>query len=265
MFSPRGLESTPATGHDRVTEGRARPSSPHADRGPERVQHGRCGRFEGGAVFGDWSCCTCSMSTAAHGEQSPFQALGRFLGVGVVGGSMVGTAAGLILTLPGSSEYWSLGVLFGVPIGLVAGLVAQALTFTAVMALARPTESANPRLVMAIPVPLAAVAVWAIASSLAATSVQVLASTGVAAVLTLAAVVLTARWCVEPLAASSATSIPSGQSMVREPGPEDPLAVTGSPLPETSSSAPVTVSGHGPTLRCEFRMADLRRSVLGQL
>ncbi|HLR95371.1 MAG TPA: hypothetical protein VK053_12640 [Jiangellaceae bacterium] len=141
------------------------------------------------------------MSTAVRGEQRAFQALGRFLSVGVVGGSLVGTAAGLVLMLPGSSEYWSLAVLFGVPIGLVAGLLAEALTFTAVMVLVRRTQRANLRLVMAIPVPLAAVAVWVIASSLAATSAQVLASIGVAAVMTLAAVVLTARWCVKPLAA----------------------------------------------------------------
>src|SRR5690625_255981 len=143
-------------------------------------------------------CCTRLVPNLD--EPDAFRALGRFLWVGVLSGCVIGAAVALALVIPGPAEYWAAGATFGTAAGLIAGLLAQVVAFAVVLVGWRRTgkRAATARVFTLTPVPLAMVTAWTAASALQASRTQSLTAAGVAAVLALMAVGLTARRCTAP-------------------------------------------------------------------
>ncbi|WP_098482381.1 hypothetical protein [Georgenia soli] len=133
-----------------------------------------------------------------------YRALGRFLGIGMLAGGVIGGFAGALATWsPDSPGYAVGGLSGGAALGIVLGLLTEAVTFVLVIAARaiRPALARTTGVLLSVGVPVVAVtyvSTWAagIASHGTGRSVVVI---GGALALAAGAVTLTARWSLSPL------------------------------------------------------------------
>ena len=132
-----------------------------------------------------------------------YRTLGRLLSVGLAAGAVIGAVVGTFVV--GASGYLPLGLVGGAGSGMVAGVVAQALAFVAVLGARRRTRALPLRatyvVLGAVPTATACGLTWWLASISDTGLARCLAITGVALVLAIAAVKVAAPWCLAPLTA----------------------------------------------------------------